>query len=150
MQIELKNIYKNLSKNTNISEDLLSAIGSSVFRETLDTIKSPPNLILRLKGVGRWFLRKQQMERKIEYLEEYYKYSTGEIPDPIGKYWENKELKDKLESLLLVYDNYIIEKKVLRDKRKELGFITEIDDIKSLTQDEEEESLDSLFGLTTK
>lgn len=151
MQAELKHIYSKLSKEKNISEDLLKAIGSSVFRETLDTIKNPPNLILKLKGIGRWFLRNGQMQRKIEYLEDYYKYSSGVLPEPLGKYWENKELKEKLESLLVVYQEYLNEKNALRQKRRELGYITEVEDRKDFYKDEEEtESLDALFGITPK
>lgn len=122
MQADLNKICNKISKEKDIDLDLLKAISNSVFKELASVQKNPPNLILNLKGIGRWFLRKQQMERKIEYLEEYYKYSTGEIPVPIGKYWENKELKESLERLLLIYDDYLLEKKEIRDMRLREGY----------------------------
>lgn len=150
MQSELKHIYSKVSKEKNISEDLLKAIGSSVFRETLENIENPKNILLKLKGIGRWYLRNTQMTRKIEYLDDYYKYDSGILPEPIGKYWTNKELKEKLQKLLIIYNEYLAEKKIVRDKRKELGFIKEINDIKELIPDEEEQkSLDALFGITS-
>ena len=127
MQADIKSICKKLSKEKGIDYDLLKAVGDTVFKYTGDVLKNPPNLIIYLKGIGRWYLRKQQMERKIEYLEDYYKYSTGILPEPLGKYWENKELKEKLESLLPVYQTYLSEKQQLRDLRKQLGFIKEVE-----------------------
>lgn len=107
MQADIKTIAKKLSKEKKMDYDLLKAVGDTVFKYTGEVLKNPPNLIINLKGVGKWYLRKQQMERKIEYLEDYYKYSTGVLPEPLGKYWENKELKEKLESLLPVYEKYL-------------------------------------------
>ena len=105
----------------------MQAVGDTVFKYTGEVLKNPPNLIINLKGVGKWYLRKQQMERKIEYLEDYYKYSTGVLPEPLGKYWENKELKEKLESLLPIYEKYLKEKKEMFELRRQLGFIKEVE-----------------------
>lgn len=127
MQADIKTITKKLSKEKGIDYDLLKAVGDTVFKYTGEVLKNPPNLIIYLKGIGKWYLRKQQMERKIEYLEDYYKYSTGVLPDPLGKYWENKELKEKLESLLPIYNNYLEEKKQMFELRRSLGFIKEIE-----------------------
>lgn len=127
MQADIKTIAKKLSKETEYSYDLLKAVGDTVFKYTGEVLKNPPNLIVNLRGIGKWYLRKQQMERKIEYLEDYYKYSSGVLPDPLGKYWENKELKGNLESLLPVYEDYLFKKDQLRKLRKELGYIREIE-----------------------
>lgn len=127
MQADIKTIAKKLSKEKGIDYDLLKAVGDTVFKYTGEVLKKPPNLIINLKGIGKWYLRKQQMERKIEYLEDYYKYSTGVLPEPLGKYWENKELKEKLESLLPVYENYLKDKKEMVELRRSLGFIREIE-----------------------
>lgn len=127
MQADIKTIAKKLSKEKKMDYDLLKAVGDTVFKYTGEILKNPPNLIINLKGVGKWYLRKQQMERKIEYLEDYYKYSTGVLPEPLGKYWENKELKEKLESLLPVYEKYLKEKKSMFELRRQLGFIKEVE-----------------------
>ena len=127
MQADIKTICKKLSKEKNLDYDLLKAVGDTVFKHTGEVLKNPPNLIINLRGIGRWYLRKQQMERKIEYLEDYYKYSTGVLPEPIGKYWENKELKEKLESLLPKYQEYLEGKKKNLELRRELGLIREIE-----------------------
>ena len=127
MQADIKTIAKKLSKEKKMDYDLLKAVGDTVFKYTGEVLKNPPNLIINLKGVGKWYLRKQQMERKIEYLEDYYKYSTGVLPEPLGKYWENKELKEKLESLLPIYEKYLKEKKEMFELRRSLGFIKEVE-----------------------
>lgn len=127
MQADIKTIAKKLSKEKKMDYDLLKAVGDTVFKYTGEVLKNPPNLIINLKGVGKWYLRKQQMERKIEYLEDYYKYSTGVLPEPLGKYWENKELKEKLESLLPIYEKYLKEKKEMFELRRQLGFIKEVE-----------------------
>lgn len=127
MQADIKTIAKKLSKEKKMSYDLIKAVGDTVFKYTGEILKNPPNLIINLKGVGKWYLRKQQMERKIEYLEDYYKYSTGVLPEPLGKYWENKELKEKLESLLPIYEKYLKEKKEMFELRRQLGFIKEVE-----------------------
>lgn len=127
MQADIKTVSKKLSKEKGIDYDLLKAIGDTVFKYTGEVLKNPPNLIINLKGFGKWYLRKQQMERKIEYLEDYYKYSTGVLPEPLGKYWENKELKEKLENLLPVYEQYLKEKKDMFELRRKLGYIREVE-----------------------
>jgi|694.fasta_scaffold00342_17 hypothetical protein len=134
MQADIKTICKKLSKEKNIDYNLLKAVGDTVFKETKKVLNNPPNLIINLKGLGRWYLRKQQMERKIEYLEDYYKYESGVLPEPLGKYWENKEVKEKLEALLPVYEKYLNRKQEVRDLRVELGFTKIIE----LTDDEED------------
>lgn len=135
MQADIKTICKKISKEKNIEYDLLKAVGDTVFKEIKEVLNNPPNLIIGVKGLGRWYLRKQQMERKIEYLEDYYKYSSNIIPLPVGKYWENKELKDKLESLLPTYEEYLKQKQQVKDLRFELGY----NKIIEIEEDDEED-----------
>lgn len=131
MQSNIKTICKSLAKDKNLNEDLLKAVASSVFKELHDVQNLPPNLIIKLKGVGSWFLRKQQMERKIAFLEEEYKYSTEPPPtEMVGKYWENKAIKELLEKRLEDYKTYLEQKSNMRQRRVDEGFtmIVELED----------------------
>lgn len=127
MQADIKSICKKISEDKDISYDLIKAVGDSFFKYTGNILKNPPNLIINLKGIGKWYLRKQQMERKIEYLEDFYKFSENIYSEDFGKYIENKELKEKLESLLPLYEQYLKEKKEMFELRRSLGFIREIE-----------------------
>lgn len=131
MQANIKSIIKDVAKKENMDADLLQAVASTVFKELRLNQEKPKSLIIKLKGIGSWFLRKQQMERKLAFLEEYYHYSEHNTPDDksekTAKYWENKEIKEVLEERLKDYDRYLSGKNEVKRQRLEGGFTKLVD-----------------------
>jgi hypothetical protein len=118
MQTNHLDIYKMVAGETGKSEDLYKDIGSFIFKETAGLLKEPSSLILKLKGVGSWHLRKARI--KI-FVDEY----TAPIHDEYTseqtlKDWEEKK-KRYLNFIerLKEYEKYLEIKKEIRLKRNE-------------------------------
>ena len=65
MQTNHLDIYKMVAEEKGVSEQIYKDIGSFIFKETASMIKNPESLILKLKGIGSWHLRKKRMEMVI-------------------------------------------------------------------------------------
>lgn len=120
MQSDYKQIYKELKEENGLDTDIYKDIGSFVFKETYDMIRNPKSLIIKLKGVGSWFLRKSRMEIIVEDFPERGReipreQFTNEI-DYI-KYVEKKRQYDLFVERLKDYEKYLKIKKDVREKR---------------------------------
>jgi len=62
MQTNHLDVYKKVAEETGKDEQLLKDIGSFIFKETSQILKDPTCLIVKLKGIGSWHLRKKRME----------------------------------------------------------------------------------------
>lgn len=120
MQTNHLDIYKTLSKETGDSEQMYKDIGSFVFRETAQMLKEPTSLILKLKGVGSWHLRKKRLDIVINEWTERGKVRTrSEFPSDLayGIYLEKHLQYLNFQQRLLEYDKYLLLKKQIREKR---------------------------------
>lgn len=120
MQTNHLDIYKTLAKETGDSEQMYKDIGSFVFRETSQMLKEPTSLILKLKGVGSWHLRKKRLEIVVnEWTERGKIRMRNEFSSDLayGIYLEKHLQYINFQERLKEYEKYLSLKKQIREKR---------------------------------
>ncbi len=110
MQSDPKQIYELTSKKTGKSEQLYKDIGSFVFSELGKTLKNPKSLIIKLKGVGFFHLRKKATEDRLQRYVNFEKKGFKAHEDELA-------LNRLLQERLLEYDEYLDLKKQTKAKR---------------------------------
>ncbi len=122
MQSNHLDIYKMVAADTGVSEDLYKDIGSFIFKETARLLREPNSLILKLKGVGSWHLRKKRMEIVVY---EWTDRSTIKTREDFTSDASFKEYQEKhkryinFQKRLEEYDKYLAIKAEVRLKRNE-------------------------------
>lgn len=120
MQTNHQDIYIALAKETGGSEQMFKDIGSFIFRETAKMLKEPTSLILKLKGVGSWHLRKKRLDIVVNEWEDRSKVRLREeFPSDLayGIYLEKHFRYLNFQERLKEYDKYLAIKKQIREKR---------------------------------
>ena len=130
MQTNHLDIYKMLAKENGGNEQLYKDIGSFIFKETASMIKNPESLILKLKGIGSWHLRKKRMEIVVNEWTDRAKIKTREdfssevaYMNYLDKHTQYMNFKERLEE----YDRYLQLKQEIRKKRHETQILLEPD-----------------------
>lgn len=126
MQSEMKHVYKTLSEETGKNEELYKDIGSFVFKEMSKMLKEPSSLILKLKGVGTWHLRKSRLEIFVgEFTEPTHDEYTCQ--QTLDEWVEKRKRYNNFVQRLKEYDKYLEVKKEIREKRHEGQILLEPD-----------------------
>jgi hypothetical protein len=108
MQSDNNQLYKITAERTKKSEATYKDVGNFIFKALSVNMRKPKSLILKLKGVGFWYLRRQRMEIHVDRTN----------PDLTAVEYEEKEaLKDIFKERLKEYDQYIKERNEIRDAR---------------------------------
>ena len=131
MQTNHQDIYLKLAKETGKSEQLYKDIGSFIFRETAKMLKEPTSLILKLKGIGSWHLRKKRMEIVVnEWTDRGLIRHRDEFPSDMAYngYLEKHTQYMNFKERLLEYEKYLEIKKQIREKRYETQTLLEPSD----------------------
>lgn len=125
MQSDHKEIYKLSAKRTGKDEVLYKDIGNFVFAELYSMFRKPKSLIIKLKGVGFWFLRRKRLfgvinmyppdfEKKQEDFSSEYAFLKNE---------NKKEIYTLFQERLKEYESYAQEKTVVRKERNKTQFL---------------------------
>jgi hypothetical protein len=120
MQTNHQDIYSALAKEKDKSEQVYKDIGSFIFRETARMLKDPTSLILKLKGVGSWRLRKKRMDIIInECADRGLVRPRDEFPsdESYNIYLEKHIQYNNFKERLKEYDKYMTIKKQIKEKR---------------------------------
>lgn len=132
MQSDEKNLYKLTSERTGKPIDLYKDVGSSVFSYLYSLIKKPPSIIIKLKGVGTWYLRRKRMQIVKNYYPENYDElpidTNVESPLSIVKLENKKELFKILKERLIEYEKYLEERSEVKKERFKTQKPIEYDD----------------------
>ena len=119
-----------LAEENGGNEQLYKDIGSFIFKETASMIKNPESLILKLKGIGSWHLRKKRMEIVVNEWTDRAKIKTREdfssevaYMNYLDKHTQYMNFKERLEE----YDRYLQLKQEIRKKRHETQILLEPD-----------------------
>lgn len=112
------------SERTGEDEQVYKDIGNTVFAHLNDLLRRPPSLILKLKGIGSWYLRKKRMEIITTH------YPPNMEKNPESEYGimkqENKiELYNLFKERLKEYETYITIRNEIRQKRRETQTLLE-------------------------
>lgn len=103
-------------------------IGTFIFKETSHLLKEPTSLILKLKGVGSWHLRKKRMEIVVNEWTDRSEVKTREdfTSDSAYETYLEKHLQYiNFQQRLLEYDKYLEIKHQIRKKRNETQSLLE-------------------------
>lgn len=124
MQSNHLDIYKMVASDTGKSPDLYKDIGSFIFRETARMLKEPSSLILKLKGVGSWHLRKRRLEIFVNsFTEPTHDRFTAQ--QTILEWDEKRKRYKNFLERLKEYDKYLEIKKEVRLIRNESQVLLE-------------------------
>jgi len=118
MQTNHLDVYKMVAEETGKSPEMYKDIGSFIFKETARLLKEPNSLILKLKGVGSWHLRKKRLEIFVEEFTEptHDQWTSAQTL----KEWEEKRIRlANFKERLKEYEKYLSIKKEVRVKRNE-------------------------------
>lgn len=106
MQTEPKHLFDMVAEKHGLDKELVKDITLCVFDKLNDMLHAPPSLILKLKGVGRWRLRRKRVQFYVDL--------------PKDDQWlEDKEkLITSFEERLKDYEIFIKKRNETREKRK--------------------------------
>ena len=130
MQSDHKQVYKFTAQRTGRNEQMYKDLGNFVFTEVLSHMKKPTCLIIKLKGIGTWWLRKKRMEIILGEWDERAKVKTRdqfESDNAFNTYLEEHEMVKIFEDRLKEYEEYIEIRNRLRKERYENTVLLEPD-----------------------
>lgn len=135
MQTELKSIYKELSEGDPDKELLYKKVGDFVFESTQKKLKEFDSLVVKLPGIGIWFLRKSRLELVTDVWTDRSELPLREdfesditFNNHLEKHLRFSKFKSRLED----YKIFIEKKKKIKSIRREL--IPPIDIIEDLDE----------------
>lgn len=123
MQSEMKHIYKMTADRTGEDEQTYKDIGNTVFAHLNGLLRRPPSLIMKLKGVGSWYLRKKRMEIITTHYPPQEK--NPESAHGIMKQENKIELYNLFTERLKDYELYLAIRNEIREKRRETQILLE-------------------------
>lgn len=121
MQWESNHIYAKVAKDTGKDEAFIKALGNFVQKKLVDELKQPRKLIISVKGIGRWFLRRKRMQdaydKFVNLNPDDYIVDTGENGKERKMIWERNLaiLKARLED----YISFLDRKQKVKIKKNE-------------------------------
>lgn len=126
MQSDHKQVYNLTAKRTGKNEQMYKDLGNFVFTELSSILKKPKSLIIKLKGIGSWHLRKKRLEI---FTSNYSDWEIDEFSseDSIKFSIERKEQHELFLERLKEYEEYMTIKKELRIKRNEVQVLLKPD-----------------------
>lgn len=119
MQSNHLDVYKILGEDKG-NEQIYKDIGSFIFKETSKMINDPTCLILKLKGLGSWHLRKKRMEIVVNEWTDRSAIQTRDMfpsDDSYNTYLEKHNRYINFQERLKEYDKYLDIKKEIRKER---------------------------------
>jgi hypothetical protein len=138
MQSDTKEIYRITAEREGKPEQMYKALGNFVFSSLYKMVRNPKSLIIKLKGVGSWHLRKRRMEIIVNNHPREELKPREEYPSEYS-YLEHKEKRERYELFserLKEYNEYISIKREIQKKRNEAKVLLE-------TNKEEDQSFKS-------
>jgi hypothetical protein len=118
MQSDCKTLYRLASEKNDVPEQLYKDLGNFVFKKLYDKLKRPESLILKLKGVGQWYLRRARMK----YIIDNYPVREDIPEEELYKYENTIETQRLFKERLKDYDEYI----ALRDEIRKIRYETQV------------------------
>lgn len=118
MQSNNKEIYEVTAERTKKPVELYRALGEVVFTSVYKHLRRPKSLIIKLRGIGTWWLRKRRMEIVLDFFPPDFDKKPEDFLHPLSLIaHENKvEIYNILKERMVEYEEYI---KVRNEVRKE-------------------------------
>ncbi len=127
MQSNTSEIYKLTSKRTGKSEQSYKDIGNFIFSELYKEQKRPSKLIIKLKGLGSFFLRKKRVQEIMNCYPKEFSRTKEDFSSErqFLKYENKKEIHEIFTERLKDYEEYLQERNQIRKKRYETQVLLE-------------------------
>jgi len=132
MQSDNNQLYKITAEKTKKSEVIYKDVGNFIFKSLSVNMRKPPSLILKLKGVGFWYLRRQRMTIHMDRID---------VDQNSLNYEEKKVLADVFEARLKEYDQYIKERNDLRNERYKTPLLDRLPESKEESKESSQDNL---------
>lgn len=119
MQSDYKEIYKMTAKRTGKDEFLYKDIGNFVFAELYSMFRKPKWLIIKLKGIGFWFLRRKRLYGVINMYPPNFEKTEEDFTSQYSflKNENKKAIYTLFQERLKEYEEYVKDKKFIRTER---------------------------------
>lgn len=123
MQTEQYELYRRVSEKHDIDYEKVKAVGLCVFKELYRQLHDPEKLIIKLKGVGYWYLRRQRMimYNEVNPPNELFKNSEDEVKRAI--YADAIRLRNILIARLEDYEKYLLVKETVNSERRKTQYL---------------------------
>lgn len=118
MQSDWKQIYKLTAERTGKDEQRYKDIGNFVFHELYQNLRRPKSLIIKLRGVGQWYLRRKRMQILVDIFPPDYE-KVAKHPLEAIKLENKREIFEIFKERLKEYDEFLQIKAEVRKKRNE-------------------------------
>jgi hypothetical protein len=121
MQSDPKEIYKLTAIEGKGTEQEYKDIGNFVFNSLYANLRRPKSLIIKLKGVGTWFLRRKRMQIVIDVFPPNFNKKSEDFDHPLDllKHENKIEIYNIFKERLKEYDEYIKDREEVKKKRYE-------------------------------
>ncbi len=104
MQSDPKELYRLTAERTGKSEQVYKDIGTAIFAAVYAELRKPTALITRLKGVGKWYLRRNRMQSVADRI--------------FSAEGEGTELQEIFRERLRDYEQYVKERNEAKQIRQ--------------------------------
>lgn len=119
MQATSKELYEQASEKLDVPFEHVKWVGDVIFREWAQNLKEPEAVILRIKRLGRMYLRKNRLMNEIVRLGTEIRHSREDLGEDHFLSLENKrDLLNLYEDRMIEYNNYIKKRKEKLDIRR--------------------------------
>ena len=121
MQSDWKEIYRLTAERTGGDEQLYKDVGNMIFSTLYKKIRRPTSILLKLKGVGTWYLRKKRLEIFLSHFPPNWEKTEEDFSHPMQfiKNENKKEIYLLFQERLKEYEEYVALKNEIRIKRNE-------------------------------
>ncbi len=121
MQSDNNQLYKLTAVRTGTAEQIYKDIGNYVFHSLYANLRRPKTLIIKLKGVGTWYMRKARMELTLSEFPVDFGKTADDFKTDLGflKYENKVEIHKIFKERLSDYERYISLRNEIRKKRYE-------------------------------
>lgn len=119
MQSDWKEIYKLTAERTENAEQTYKDIGNFVFASLAANLRKPKSLIIKLKGVGSWYLRKRRIVLTVNSRYPNFDRTSFNTEDDLREWIEKMDMHRLLKARLKEYEEYIKDRDTVRKIRYE-------------------------------
>lgn len=121
MQTVITKVYNEVAVENELDATIVKSIGDKCFQTLLKNFKRPPSLILKMRGLGYFYMRKNKLNEfliRMDNSEERYKNENFLIHETPVFIEARKELKKVLLDRQVEYQRFTEKKQIIKTLRK--------------------------------
>lgn len=126
MQADWQELYRLTAARTGKDEALYKAVGNFVLQAAHNHLDNPPSLIIKLKGIGYWFLKRRRLLDVIAAYPVYYDvpgYDNFVSEEARQKFKKKLVRYNTFKARIADYERYLARKQELKQRKDEFKAI---------------------------